>query len=112
MVALSGSGGDDGRAAQENRSVLEESASRQSGVLDPSSTGPRQELLLELSDGWKSFGHVIALSGAYLRAYGGEILALVGDNGAGKSTLLKVFSGLYALDRGSVRVAGVSDGPS
>ena len=74
----------------------------------PSSTGSRQELLLELSDGWKSFGHVIALSGAHLRAYGGEILALVGDNGAGKSTLLKVFSGLYALDKGSVKVNGVA----
>jgi ABC-type sugar transport system ATPase subunit len=88
--------------------VLEENASPQPAVLDPSSTGPRGELLLELSDAWKSFGHVIALCGAHLRAYGGEILALVGDNGAGKSTLLKVFSGLYALDKGSVKVNGVA----
>ena len=76
---------------------------------NPSSTRPRGELLLELSDAWKSFGHVIALlRAAHLHAYRGEILALVGDNGAGKSTLLKVFSGLYALDKGSVKVNGVA----
>ena len=65
------------------------------------------EPILELADAWKTFGHVIALQAAFLRAYQGEILALVGENGAGKSTLLKVLSGVYGLDRGALKVKGI-----
>ena len=42
-----------------------------------------------------------------LRAYGGEVHALMGENGAGKSTLMKILSGAYTSDRGGeVKVAG------
>ena len=54
----------------------------------------------------KSFGHVQALSNAYIDVRAGEIVALVGDNGAGKSTLIKTLSGAHRPDAGEVIVRG------
>ena len=36
----------------------------------------------------------------------GEFFGIVGRNGCGKSTLLKLMSSVYAMDHGSIRVAG------
>ncbi len=36
----------------------------------------------------------------------GEFFGIVGRNGSGKSTLLKILAGIYAADRGEVRVSG------
>ncbi|HYZ62933.1 MAG TPA: ATP-binding cassette domain-containing protein, partial [Acetobacteraceae bacterium] len=41
-----------------------------------------------------------ALDGVQLKAWGGEVLALMGENGAGKSTLMKILSGAYQADPG------------
>jgi fructose transport system ATP-binding protein len=54
----------------------------------------------------KRYGHVVALAGADLDLYEGEILALIGDNGAGKSTLIKVISGAVQPDEGEIRLDG------
>lgn len=54
----------------------------------------------------KRFGHVVALRGASLEAYPGEILALIGDNGAGKSTLTKIICGALRPDRGELWYLG------
>jgi len=54
----------------------------------------------------KHFGAVDALRDVSLDAYGGEVLALLGDNGAGKSTLVKCISGVHALDAGEIRLDG------
>jgi ABC-type multidrug transport system ATPase subunit len=43
---------------------------------------------------------VKALNGVQLKAWGGEVLALMGENGAGKSTLMKVLSGANQADPG------------
>ena len=69
-------------------------------------TADEQPPILELSDAWKTFGHVVALRDVRFEARGGEVTALVGDNGAGKSTLVKVLSGVYRLDRGTLRIGG------
>jgi len=61
---------------------------------------------LEVTDGWKSFGHVTALRDVKLNAYPGEVLAIIGDNGAGKSTLVKVLAGVHNLDAGELRING------
>ena len=65
-----------------------------------------QRPTLEVTNGWKSFGHVTALREVKLNAYPGEILAILGDNGAGKSTLVKVLAGVHNLDAGELRING------
>src|SRR3954471_3634765 len=61
---------------------------------------------IRLTDIHKSFGAVVANDGASLEVARGEIHALVGENGAGKSTLMRVFSGMYAPERGTMEVNG------
>ena len=48
----------------------------------------------------KTFPGVKALNDVSLQAWGGEVLALMGENGAGKSTLMKILSGAYQADAG------------
>lgn len=52
------------------------------------------------------FPGVLALDGVEFRLRGGEIHSLMGENGAGKSTLIKALTGVYAIDSGSIVVAG------
>jgi ABC-type sugar transport system ATPase subunit len=69
---------------------------------------PASAPLVEVEGIWKSFGEVAALRGASMWANRGELTAIVGDNGAGKSTLIKCISGIYAPDRGSIRIGGTA----
>ncbi len=55
---------------------------------------------LEMRDISKTFPDVKALNNVQLKAWGGEVLALMGENGAGKSTLMKILSGAYQADPG------------
>ncbi len=55
---------------------------------------------LEMRNISKTFPGVRALSNVQLKAWGGEVLALMGENGAGKSTLMKILSGAYHADPG------------
>jgi fructose transport system ATP-binding protein len=54
----------------------------------------------------KTFGRVVALDGADLELFPGEVLAVIGDNGAGKSTLIKCLSGAETPDTGSIEIDG------
>jgi fructose transport system ATP-binding protein len=54
----------------------------------------------------KHYGQVVALDGADLELYPGEILAIIGDNGAGKSTLIKALSGAINPDEGEISLDG------
>ncbi len=54
----------------------------------------------------KTFGHVVALNGADLELYAGEVLAVIGDNGAGKSTLVKCLTGALSPDAGTIELNG------
>jgi fructose transport system ATP-binding protein len=49
----------------------------------------------------------VALDGADLELFRGEVLAVIGDNGAGKSTLIKCLSGAVTPDQGELLVDGV-----
>jgi ABC-type sugar transport system ATPase subunit len=69
---------------------------------------PRQETVatLEMRDGSKAFGHVVALDRVSLACQRAEVLAIVGDNGAGKSTMVKVLAGVHQLDSGQLLIDG------
>lgn len=54
----------------------------------------------------KYFPGVKALSDVSFSAFGGEVLAFLGENGAGKSTLLKIMSGDYQASEGRVLYNG------
>jgi ribose transport system ATP-binding protein len=56
---------------------------------------------LEMRNVSKTFPGVKALNGVRLKAWGGEVQALMGENGAGKSTLMKILSGAYQADAGA-----------
>ncbi|MFU0824940.1 sugar ABC transporter ATP-binding protein [Clostridium sp.] len=62
--------------------------------------------MLEMQGITKSFPGVKALDGVNIKAYGGEVLALLGENGAGKSTLMKILSGVYRKDSGKIFIEG------
>lgn len=71
-------------------------------------TDTATEPTLAVEGAHKRFGAIHALQNVDLRAYRGEVLALLGDNGAGKSTLVKCISGVHALDAGDIRIDGQS----
>ena len=71
-------------------------SSRDAMIVDYTSTP-----LLEMRGVSKTFPGVKALDNVSLKAWGGEVLSLMGENGAGKSTLMKVLSGAYKADAGS-----------
>jgi ABC-type sugar transport system ATPase subunit len=54
----------------------------------------------------KRYPGVVALDGASLELYPGEVLGLVGKNGAGKSSLIKVLAGAERPDEGEVLIDG------
>lgn len=62
--------------------------------------------LLEIAGIEKAFGAVQVLHGVTLTVAPGEVVGLVGDNGAGKSTLMKAITGVYPVDKGTVRFNG------
>jgi simple sugar transport system ATP-binding protein len=52
------------------------------------------------------FPGVKALDNVDFTLRAGEIHSLLGENGAGKSTLIKALTGVYAIDSGTIHVAG------
>ena len=66
--------------------------------------------VLEFKNISKYFPGVKALDNICFKAYGGEVLAFLGENGAGKSTLLKVLNGDYQPTKGEYLLDGVQSG--
>jgi branched-chain amino acid transport system permease protein len=60
--------------------------------------------LLDARSIGKRFGGVRALNDVSLSIRRGEIYGLIGPNGAGKTTFFNVLTGLYAADRGQLRL--------
>ena len=66
----------------------------------------QQGVVLEIEGIDKHFGGIQAVKNAHLRLQAGEIHALIGPNGAGKTTTFNLVSGLFAPDRGTVKLNG------
>src|SRR3954462_13455512 len=68
---------------------------------------------LELRGVNKSFGAIQVLHDVNLKAYRGQVTALVGDNGAGESTMIRAIAGIHPVDSGEFlfdgRTVSVSD---
>lgn len=62
--------------------------------------------LIEVRNLAKRFGNIIAIADVSLKAYRGEVHALLGDNGAGKSTLIKMLSGVHEPTSGEILING------
>ena len=56
-----------------------------------------QNLLLEMKNIEKEFGHTKVLKGVDLSIAPGEVISLVGENGAGKSTLMNILFGMPSI---------------
>ncbi|TFJ94716.1 ABC transporter ATP-binding protein [Lentibacillus salicampi] len=64
------------------------------------------DYVVEMLNIRKEFPGVVANDNVTLQLKKGEIHALLGENGAGKSTLMNVLFGLYAPEKGQIRVNG------
>src|SRR4051794_14088718 len=62
--------------------------------------------LVAMRDITVRFPGVLALDAVDLFLRAGEVHAVMGENGAGKSTLIKALTGVYAIDQGTITVAG------
>lgn len=64
--------------------------------------------VLRLHEVRKSYGRTEALKGVSFEIAASEVVGLLGPNGAGKSTLFQIAAGLFAPDRGTVELFGLS----
>lgn len=62
---------------------------------------------IEVTDGTRRFGRVVALDKVNVKVNRGEIHGLIGANGSGKTSLLNVLSGFSVLDEGDFTIGGV-----
>lgn len=68
---------------------------------------PSEEIAVEVRNGTKKFGEVVAVSAVDLKVRKGEVHGLIGANGSGKTSLLNVLSGLSRLNTGSFMINGI-----
>lgn len=64
------------------------------------------ELILEVKNIRKIYGHVDAVNGISFAIAPGEIVGLLGPNGAGKTTTISIILGLLEQTEGQVRIFG------
>jgi len=61
-----------------------------------------REVVLEIKNLRKSFGHNHVLNGFNMRLYKGENLVVMGKSGSGKSVMIKCLVGLMEADSGAI----------
>ncbi len=67
----------------------------------------RNDIMLTLSNIWKSYGTLIAVRDFDLRVERGETMGLIGPNGSGKTTLLRMIATMAKPDFGSITFSGL-----
>jgi ABC-type polar amino acid transport system ATPase subunit len=64
--------------------------------------------MIEIDQVHKSFGNLEVLQGVSMTVNKGEVISVIGGSGSGKSTLLMCINGLEPIQRGSIRVDGIT----
>ncbi|HEX6336439.1 MAG TPA: sugar ABC transporter ATP-binding protein [Jiangellaceae bacterium] len=77
-------------------------------VIEQEPAGTEDRPIVEMHGITIRFPGVLALDDVDFVLRPGEVHSLMGENGAGKSTLIKALTGVYAIDNGSITVAGES----
>jgi branched-chain amino acid transport system permease protein len=70
------------------------------------SNAVKSDVILKVTDVYKSFGGVKAVNGVSMEIKRGSITGLIGPNGSGKTTLFNCITGTYDIERGSVVLNG------
>lgn len=78
----------------------------QASLTPDSDQVPQSDVVLEIRDITKSFGHIVAIKNMNLTVRRGRVHTLLGENGAGKSTLMKILAGVYQPTSGSISLNG------
>lgn len=76
------------------------------GVGSAQDLAPTADVAIEVRNGTKAFGAVVAVNSVNLKVRKGEVHGLIGANGSGKTSLLNVLSGMSRLNSGKVFVNG------
>lgn len=71
---------------------------------------PAESMGIEIQNVTAGYGKKQVLQGVELAVPSGRITTLIGCNGSGKSTLLKAVLGFLPLEKGDIRIGGVSVG--
>lgn len=66
------------------------------------------EYIIEVKNLHKYFGANHILKGIDLKVKKGELISIIGRSGCGKTTFLRCLNCLEILDRGSIRISGIS----
>lgn len=67
---------------------------------------PKPTPTITLTNVYKRFGELEAVSDVTLSIYPGEVVGFVGPNGAGKTTTISILMGFIAATKGNVTVSG------
>ena len=65
-----------------------------------------KDIVLEISEIYKSFGDLKVLKGISMQVERGEVVAVIGPSGGGKSTLLRCATTLEKVDTGRIVIGG------
>ena len=65
------------------------------------------DILIDVDNVSRSFGHRDVLRDVSFTVVKGEVLGFLGPNGAGKTTTMRILTGTLAPSRGQVRVGGI-----
>ena len=68
------------------------------------------EVVIDVKDERKSFGHTEVLKGVDLQVHRGEVIAVIGPSGSGKTTMIRTLNAMEPINGGEVRYRGVPVG--